>query len=96
MALELRIKGKVLAGGRVEVVSPELHEGDDVEISIRPRYDTLTREEKLERLRADLQVGIDQLERGEYIEYSCGAEVAADIIARGRKRLKASASDNVA
>jgi antitoxin ParD1/3/4 len=30
----------------------------------------LVREEKITRLRADVQVGLDQIERGEYTEYT--------------------------
>ena len=49
------------------------------------------RDKKLTALRADVQVGLDQLERGEYTEYDAQGlkELAERIKSRGRERLKA-------
>lgn len=43
---------------------------------------------KLEELRKEIQVGIDQLDRGEGVEYQSATELVEDIKARGRKRLE--------
>ena len=48
------------------------------------------REEKLDRLREDIQIGIDQLERGEFTEISSSEEDSAfreSIKSRGRERM---------
>ncbi len=42
---------------------------------------------KLEELRREVQHGFEQIERGEYTEYSSGKEVAEKIIAEGLKRV---------
>ena len=48
-------------------------------------------EKKLEALQRDIQVGLDQLDQGEYDEYDEGniRELAEDIKARGIQRLEA-------
>src|ERR1035437_2774457 len=49
-----------------------------------------TRQAKLEALRRDIQVGLDQLDRGEYIEIKSGADRQAlleRIKRKGRERL---------
>ena len=49
------------------------------------------RNKKLDALREDVQVGLDQLERGEYTDYDDDGlkGLAESIKARGRERLKA-------
>lgn len=44
------------------------------------------REAKLAELRAEIQIGLDQIERGEYTTYHSGAELAQDIIARAKAK----------
>ena len=49
------------------------------------------REIRIDELRKEIQVGIDQIERGEYTEYTEHTlhELFDDIRARGKKKLKA-------
>jgi len=49
------------------------------------------REQKLAQLCQDIQVGIDQLDRGQYTEYDSKSlgRLAAEVQAAGRKRLAA-------
>ena len=46
------------------------------------------REIRLNELRAEVQKGVDSLERGEGIHYNSAAEVAEEIKSRGRARLE--------
>jgi len=46
------------------------------------------RDEARASLKADIQVGLDQLARGEYFEYTSAKQLADDVKARGRARLK--------
>ncbi len=50
------------------------------------------RDKKLTALRADVQVGLDQLERGEYTEYTDETlhELFDNVTRRGRERLESS------
>ncbi len=45
-------------------------------------------ERKRETLRRDVQIGLDALDRGEYVEYDDARQLAAEIKARGRRRLE--------
>ena len=49
----------------------------------------LAREEKLSKLRADVQVGLDEIERGEYTEYTEETlkELFEDIKQKARQRV---------
>ena len=47
------------------------------------------REIRLSELRAEIQKGIDSLERGEGIRYNSAVELFDELKAEGRKRLKA-------
>lgn len=46
------------------------------------------RDEARASLKADIQVGLDQLARGEYFEYTSAKQLADEIKTRGRARLK--------
>lgn len=43
---------------------------------------------RLEELRKDIQIGIDQLERGEYTTYTSAQDLTEEIKAGGRERLR--------
>jgi hypothetical protein len=60
-------------------------------LSLLDKYD-----EKLEALRRDVQVGLDQLERGEYRSYTSETlhELFEEVEAEGRKRLEAKRQRN--
>lgn len=47
------------------------------------------REIKLEELRREIQIGIDQLDRGEFTSYNSAAEFIEDIKREGHERLDA-------
>ena len=49
------------------------------------------REIRLNELRAEIQKGIDSLERGDYSTYNSGQELFDELKAEGRARLKAQA-----
>jgi antitoxin ParD1/3/4 len=46
------------------------------------------RDRRLAELRAELQVGIDQLDRGEWVEYDSVDDCVHDIVTEGRKILE--------
>jgi antitoxin ParD1/3/4 len=60
-------------------------------LSLLDKYD-----EKLEGLRRDVQVGLDQLERGEYRDYTTETlhELFEEVEVEGRKRLEAKLQRN--
>ncbi len=41
---------------------------------------------KLQELRRDVQLGIDQISRGEFSTYNCGSELSDEIKATGRQQ----------
>lgn len=47
------------------------------------------RDDQLRQVRADVQAGLDQIERGSFTEYDAtsGRTLAADVKVRGRRRL---------
>jgi hypothetical protein len=87
MPAEKRVLTKVLPGKRVEFPLPEFEEGEEVEVIVSRRFERLSPAERRERLIADLEIGIEQIRRGECFEYSHGAEIAADVIRRGKAHL---------
>jgi antitoxin ParD1/3/4 len=57
-------------------------------IRVLVEEDQKKRAEELERLRAQVRVGLDELDRGEYVEYGTAEELAKDVKAEGRKWLR--------
>ena len=56
-------------------------------IRVLVEEDQKRRSEELEQLRAQVRVGLDELDRGEYTEHGTAEELAEDIKAEGRKWL---------
>ena len=79
-----RLEALLLEGSNSNDISPMTEaDWEDVRRDIRER---VTRR-KLDELRRDVKHGFDQIERGEFTEYTSGKEVADRIIAEGLKRI---------
>ena len=79
--------GQLLDAARREPVTIEKHGRPVAVVISKEEYDEIEML-KLERLRAEAQIGIDQLERGEFLEVDENGlrDLADKIKAEGRKR----------
>lgn len=90
--LEALVQSKV-ATGRYNSASEVIREA----LRLLEEQDRL-REMRIEALRKEVQIGIDQIERGEYVEYDSKGlrELGERIKAEGRKRLEAERAKKIA